>query len=122
MSEVNNHKDMRIWRFSRQLVKDIYGLTSRFPKEEQYALTNQMRRAAVSVGSNIAEGAARSSAKEFIWFLHVSTGSLSELETQLILSLDLGYVNESDIRKTMDSVVSLRKQILTAIKSLKKRT
>jgi four helix bundle protein len=119
MREVKNHKDLRIWRLSRQLVSDIYGHTARFPKDELYALTNQMRRAAISVGSNIAEGAARSTTKEYIWFLYVSTGSLSELETQVVLSKDLGYLNGSEAQQIMDSLVSLRKQILSTIKSLK---
>lgn len=120
-SVVRNHKDLKIWSHSRELIDNIYQITNHFPGDELYALTNQMRRAAVSVASNIAEGAARSTAKEYIWFLHVSTGSLSELETQLIISVDLGYIGETEVQQILASVVSLRKQIFTTIKSLKKR-
>jgi four helix bundle protein len=75
-----------------RLVKSVYDLTNTFPKQEMYGLAAQMRRAAVSVPSNVAEGAARSSRKEFAQFLNVAKGSLSELETQLLISVDLGYL------------------------------
>lgn len=78
------------------LVKDIYQITASFPKDEIYALTSQMRRAAVSIPSNIAEGAARTGDKEFLQFLSISRGSLSELETQLIIAKELGYMLESN--------------------------
>jgi four helix bundle protein len=78
------------------LVEDIYRLSSKFPASEMYGLTSQMRRAAVSVPSNIAEGAARESDKEFLHFLAIARGSLSELETQLQLSKRLGYTQEID--------------------------
>jgi len=78
-----------------KMVKEIYGLTSRFPDEEKFGLISQMRRAAVSVPSNIAEGWGRSTTGSYIQFLRISRGSLYELETQLELSKDLGYVNES---------------------------
>jgi len=86
-----NHKDLEVWKESMLLAKEAYLLTKSFPKEELYGITSQIRRASVSVPSNIAEGAARSSDKEFIQFLYISLGSLSELETQILLSRDLGY-------------------------------
>ena len=83
---IATHKDLAVWKKSMDLVTDVYELTSKFPREEQFGLTNQMRRSAVSVPSNIAEGAARNSTKEFIQFLYYSLSSLSELETQLLIS------------------------------------
>lgn len=92
---ISNHKDLDAWKLSMELVTDIYQLTGSFPKEEIYGLTNQMRRAAVSIPSNIAEGAARNSEKEFLQFLHFSLGSAAELETQLLISDNLGFSRKS---------------------------
>jgi four helix bundle protein len=77
-----NHKDLDVWKKSMNLVVLIYDITSKFPSDERFGLTSQMRRAAVSIPSNIAEGAARKGDKEFIQFLMIALGSLSELETQ----------------------------------------
>jgi four helix bundle protein len=92
-----NHKDLDVWKESMLFAKGVYLITNTFPKEELYGITSQIRRSVVSVPSNIAEGAARSSDKEFIHFLYISLGSLTEAETQLILSYDLGFVNNLDI-------------------------
>ena len=86
------HHDLDAWQVSIDLVKDVYCLTSSFPSHEVYALTSQIRRCAVSVPSNIAEGSARLTTKEFIHFLGIARGSLSELETQLIIARELGYL------------------------------
>lgn len=101
------------------LVKDIYQVTASFPKEEIYALTSQMRRAAVSILSNIAEGAARTGDKEFLQFLSISRGSLSELETQLIIAKELGYMPESN--EIMMNIDSLFGQLGGLMKSLRER-
>src|SRR5687767_3361020 len=86
------HENLQAWRESMTLVRSIYATTRAFPKEELFGLTSQMRRAAVSIPSNIAEGAARSSRREFAQFLNMAKGSLSELETQLLISADLGFM------------------------------
>jgi len=91
--EIRNHKDLEVWKKSMDFVSNIYKITESFPNKEVYGLTNQIRRAAVSVPSNIAEGAARSSKKEFIQFLYIALGSLSELETQIIIANRLEYLN-----------------------------
>jgi four helix bundle protein len=114
------HQDLRAWQAAMALVKEIYAVTSSFPKEEIYGLTSQMRRAAVSVPSNIAEGAARSGTREFVQFLTVARGSLSELETQLHICRELGYVH--DTCKLESVIEELFRIISGLIESLKNRT
>jgi len=111
------HKDLRVWQSAMLLVEDVYRLTSTFPREEQFGLTSQMRRAAVSVPSNIAEGSARSGTKELLYFLDVATGSLAELDTQLELALRLKYCAEiTSFQSRLDEVSALT---LALMKSLK---
>ena len=104
---MSGHKDLNAWKKSMQLVLDVYSLTSEFPKEEIYGLTSQIRRSAVSIPSNIAEGAARNSQKEFSHFLYVALGSLAELETQLIIAQNLSYIQKFD----HESLNEIRKMI-----------
>ncbi len=112
---IKTHKDLDVWKKSLDLVEFIYRLTEAFPQKEIYGLTNQIRRAVVSVPSNIAEGAARSSEKEFSKFLYISLGSLSEVETQLIIAQRLKYIGNYD-----DSLlIEIRKMLIGLIKSLK---
>ena len=89
---------LTVWQNSRCLANSIYILTSSFPKEEVFGLTSQMRRAAISVPSNIAEGCGRSGVKEVLHFLHIARGSLFELETQCYLALDQDYLNDTDFK------------------------
>lgn len=89
-----NYSDLDVWKKTRKLVKLVYMLTNSFPKDEIYGLSNQVRRSAVSIPSNIAEGCGRQSTKETIHFLHLSRGSLYELETQVILANDVGYITK----------------------------
>jgi four helix bundle protein len=91
-----DHKDLEVWKKSMDLVESIYKLTQTFPDTEKYGLTSQMRRAAVSIPSNIAEGAARKGDKELMHFLYISIGSLSELETQYLIATRLGFVTNED--------------------------
>ena len=90
------HLGLTAWQVARSLVRDIYELTATFPKAERFGLVSQMRRACVSIPVNIAEGAARVSLREFRRFLAISRGSLAELETEIILANDLGYLQPSD--------------------------
>lgn len=117
MSGMKTHKDLEVWKESINLAKTIYMISKDFPNEELYGLTTQMRRSAVSVASNIAEGAARRTKKEFIQYLYISLGSLSELETQLILSRELGLIKEYTI---LNSVEKIRKMLTGLIKHQKK--
>ena len=110
------HHDLHVWQEAMLLVKDIYAVTKQFPREEIYALTSQMRRAAVSIPSNISEGAARTSKKEFLQFLSIARGSLSELETQVILTEDLGYLeNNKQVLSRIDKTFSLLGGLINSV-------
>ncbi len=106
--EVLDYKELDVWIQARGLVRFIYVLTKSFPNEEQFALTSQIRRCAISVSSNIAEGCGRQTAKETTHFLHIARGSLFELETQLILASDLEYIS-SDINSILSEVERVKK-------------
>lgn len=114
-----DHKDLDVWKKSMESVIEIYRITGSFPKTEIYGLTNQLRRAAVSIPSNIAEGAARNSDKEFIHFLYIALGSLSETETQIIIASSLGYLKKN--QSIMDNLLTIRKMLLGLIKYLKNK-
>ena len=113
---MTTHKDLDIWKLGIELVEEVYKTTSEFPKEEIYGLSSQMRRTAVSIPSNVSEGAARSGKKEFIQFLYVSLGSLAELETQTIIAEKLGYLKSSQL---MELIEKQRRKQLNFIKYLK---
>lgn len=115
-----NYTELEVWKYSRGLVKLVYILTKSFPKEEMYGLTNQIRRCAVSVPSNIAEGIGRQSNKETIHFLYIAKGSLQEVETQLYLSFDLGYISEDELKNILEKVISSKKLLNGFIKYYKK--
>jgi four helix bundle protein len=114
-----DHKDLDVWKKGIEFVVNIYSATEIFPKTETYGLTNQLRRAAVSVPSNIAEGAARNSDKEFIQFLFIALGSLSETETQIIIASKLNYISNGD--NILDNIQTLRKMLTGLIKYLKNK-
>jgi four helix bundle protein len=115
---VKSHKDLDVWKKSIELVVDLYKTTKNFPKEEIYGLTSQIRRSAVSVSSNIAEGAARKGKREFKQFLFTALGSLAELETQLIITLEIEYIDKTLFNKLNAEIVEIRKMLLGLIKYL----
>jgi len=115
---MHNFKELNIWKNGIELVMGYYKLTSAFPKEEQYNLTSQMRRAAVSVPSNIAEGTSRKSNKDLNRFLQMSLGSSFELETQLIIAQKLDYISETNSQKTENKTIELQKMIYGFSKTL----
>ena len=106
------HYKLEAWKQAMALVSAIYRVTQEFPKDEIFGLTSQLRRAAVSVPSNIAEGAARHGSKEFAQFLNIAIGSISEIETQLLIAVDLGYLAESA------SVFTLLEQVSKLVNGL----
>ena len=112
-----DHKDLDVWKKSIVLVKNIYKISSTFPKDEIYGLTNQIRRASVSIPSNIAEGAARNSDKEMIQFLYIALGSLAEVETQLIIANELGYF--ADKKNIYEELLVVKKMLLGLVNHLK---
>ena len=103
------YKNLHIWQKSMDLVDNIYSLTKEFPKEEIYGLTNQIRRSAVSIPSNIAEGAGRNSDAQFSNFLSYSNGSTLEVETQLIISNRQGYLREKDLKEITKLIEDIQK-------------
>ena len=113
----SNYTDLEIWKIGMDLVKDIYKITNLLPKEEIYGLISRMKRAAVSIPSNIAEGHRRNHRKEFIQFLYQALGSTSELETQLLLSNEIYQIQIS--KETTDKLGILSRKIGRLIQSLK---
>ncbi len=111
------HKDLKAWQESMDLVVTIYKVTSKFPDEEKYGLTTQLRRASVSVPSNIAEGSARKGNKEYIQFLYVALGSLAELDTQLEIAQRLEFINSFNEIESRTKYI--RNLIIGLIKKLK---
>lgn len=114
------HHDLLAWQEAIKLVKEIYEVTANFPQHEVYGLTSQMRRAAISIPSNIAEGAARKGDPEFLQYLTISRGSLSELETQLIISNEIGYITDTkEIFQKVDKLFGLIGGLINSIQRRK---
>ncbi|MGH7146795.1 MAG: four helix bundle protein [Nitrospiraceae bacterium] len=115
------HKRLEAWKRALELVTDVYKLTGAFPAHERYALVDQMRRAAVSIPCNVAEGAARQTKKEFAQFLHVARGSLSELDTQLEIAGRLGYMPAEGQRSLQSSCEAVDRLLNGLVRSLRPR-
>lgn len=114
------HKDLEAWKKSIELVKDVYNMTAKFPNSELYGLVSQMRRSAVSIPSNLAEGAARFSDNETIRFIDISIGSLAELETQVIIAKELDYIKDNT--KIIEKIKQLNAMYIGLRKHLKSNT
>ena len=117
---MKSHKDLTVWQKSIDFVTEIYKISDEFPKGETYGLQGQMRRAAISIPSNISEGASRASNKEFIQFLHIALGSASELETHLIIAQKIGFM--SCVESLLVEINTIKKMLLGLISYLKKRS
>jgi four helix bundle protein len=113
------YKELKIWQKSRNLVKEIYLITEKFPKSEKYGLISQIQRASVSIPSNIAEGAGRGSDKDFIRFLEIAYSSSYELDTQIILANDLNYIKDEECQSISISLNEIQKMIYNLISKLK---
>ncbi len=118
MSEDGNYKNLIVWQKSIILVKQIYLLTQKFPSEEKFGLASQMRRAVVSVPSNIAEGQARRTTGDYIRFVSIAEGSLAELETQLIIAIELNFCLKSETESCFSLMLEIRKMLNALRRSL----
>jgi four helix bundle protein len=119
MEKIKDFKELRIWQKGIEIVKDVYGCTKTFPREELYGLTSQMRRAAVSIPSNIAEGFKRYHNKEYSQFLRMSMGSAAELETQLVISKELGYLNSEELAGISEKLEYFSKMVSSLLNKLR---
>ena len=114
----HEYRNLKIWQSARQLNLSVQNLTSTFPKEEQFGLTSQLRRAAISIASNIGEGGAYQSNAQFSRFLSISLGSLCEVETQLFLALDSEYINEQNLNHILEKTDHLKRMIIAFMNGL----
>lgn len=117
--KIRSFTDLNAWKEGHKLVLDIYGVTKKFPKEEQFGITNQIRRAVVSFTSNIAEGFSRNSFKEKLNFYSIALGSLTEVQNQLIISRDIGYLSNDNFKKLANQTIIASKLINGLIKKSK---
>ena len=118
---MNNFRELKVWQKARAIVKDIYFLTSKFPVEEKYALTSQIKRATVSISSNIAEGSGRSTKPDFAKFLDISLGSCYEVESDLIIASDLSFISEIELEKIIPKIQEIEKMLVGLINSVRSR-
>jgi len=119
---INSHKDLIVWQKGIQLCKLVYKVTEEFPKSEIYGITSQMRRSAVSIPSNIAEGRSRNTTKDFIYFLSIALGSTSELETQIEISRELSFISQQKYIGLNNLLVEVSKMIVGLMKKLDSQT
>jgi four helix bundle protein len=116
---VNSFRDLTVWQLAMEVTEQVYRLTAEFPKSETYGLSSQMRRSAVSIPSNIAEGQGRDSTKEFLHFLAIAFGSICELETQLLLANRFSYLSDNDLQSVLTTLTSTSKTTRSLQKALK---
>ena len=116
---MHQFKELEIWKRSRLFCARIYQITTCFPSDEKFGLTNQLRRASVSIPSNIAEGSARNSNKDFARFLEIAIGSAYEIETQLLIPLDIGFIKTDELEKSVNELNEIIKMISRFRSSLK---
>ena len=117
---LKNYKELKVWQKSYQLCVEIYSITKRFPREERYGLTSQIRRAAVSVPSNIAEGYGRKTTPEYMRSLYIAYGSNCKFETQKLLSRDLAYIKDTEAEELLDKIGEVERMLKALIRSLEK--
>ena len=119
-SEVRSYRDLLVWEKGINLVKEIYLLSNKYPQKEVYGLSNQIRRAAISIPSNIAEGQVRQHTAEFRQALYIALGSLAEVDTQLVIAQELNFLNKNELNTTYNMISELRKMLHSLIRKLQK--
>ena len=117
-TSVRSYRDLKIWQKGIELAKMVYALTRKFPKYETYGLADQLRRSAVSVPSNIAEGQARQHTGEFRQFLYMALGSLAEVDTQIVIALEMSYITDEEAGAIQSLIIELQKMIHALIARL----
>ena len=122
MIKVKTYKDLIVWQKAMEMTTLLYKIIKKLPKEETYTLSDQMRRGAISIPSNIAEGFGRNSKKEYLQFLYIANGSVCELETQLTLCVNINYLSETETQPIMDLLSEIGKIIMTITKKLNSNT
>ena len=118
---LKNYKDLKVWQKSYQLCLEIYRITAKFPKDERYGLTSQIRRAVVSIPSNIAEGYGRKTTLDYVRMLYISYGSVCELETQVLLAGDLNFIEQGELGKLEKDIAEIERMLKALIKSLERK-
>ncbi len=116
---MRDFKNLNVWRKAHELALAVYAATKKFPKEEQYGLTSQIRRSGVSIPANIAEGCGRESSAEFSRFLQIAFGSASELEYHILLANDLNFLNTGEYDSLTNDVAEVKKMLTSLIRKLK---
>jgi four helix bundle protein len=119
--KLKSYKELKVWQRSYQLCLEIYKITKGFPDEEKYGLTSQLRRAAVSVPSNVSEGYGRKTTPEYIQFLYIAYGSVCEIETQILLSGDLGYISNGRLEMLKEGIREVERMLKASIRSLENK-
>lgn len=119
MSEIKTYRDLLIWQKSMALVSEVYKLTKSFPNEEMFGLSAQLRKASVSVPSNIAEGYGRNSTKDYVRFLHIAIGSLYEIQTQIEIAFELKYLPSEDFTRLDKLMKEIERMISSLLRKLK---
>jgi len=119
MEKIKSFKQLNIWQKGIEIVKDVYLLTKKFPKEELYGLSSQMKRAAISIPSNVAEGFKRYHNKEYSQFLYIALGSIGELETQIIIAQELGFITKEELNNISEKIDHISRMISSLINKLK---
>jgi four helix bundle protein len=117
--DMKSHKDLDVWRLAVDLATDVHKVTTTFPKEEQYGIVAQMRRSAVSIASNIAEGAARQGSKEFLQFIHIALGSVSELDTQLEIAMRVNLTGMESLQTLQATAIRINQMLRGLARSVR---
>ena len=118
---MNNFRELKVWEKARSFTKEMYYLLKKYPADEKFALVSQMKRATISISSNIAEGSGRYTNNDFARFLDIALGSCYEIETQYVLSMDLGFVTEIECDDIIKDIVEIERMIIGLINSKRKR-
>ena len=119
---LKNYKDLKVWKKSYKLCLEIYRMTAKFPTEEKYGLTSQIRRSVVSIPSNIAEGYGRKTTLDYVRMLYISYGSVCELETQILLAGDLNLIEKGDLDTLKENIAEIERMLKALIKSLENKS